>query len=365
MTTPQKIHVAIIGCGNIATRYAEQIATYPHVQITGFQDLAADRARAFAEQYKVRAYETIAEVLADPQVDLVVNLTIHHVHAAVIRQCLEAGKHVHSEKPLALDVPTARGLVALAESRGLRLSCAPITYMGEAQTTAWNLIREGKAGTIRVVYAEVNHGRIETWHPNPEPFYDVGILGDVAVYPLTLLTSFFGPVRRVTAFQRLIYPHRVTKEGRPFSITTPEFALAMLEFDEGRLARLTANFYVEGSKQGGSLEFHGDLGRIYLESFQNFAAGVEFGLYGQPYEKQPLVRPLTGWATEFGRGVDEMATAMLENRPQRATGAQAAHIVEVIDAIGRSSSAGTPLEVTSNFVRPTPVDFAKLHPALT
>lgn len=363
MSTPRKIKVAIIGCGNIATRYAEQISTYPQVEITGFQDLMPERAQEFATKYGVRTYATIEEVLADPAVDLVVNLTIHHVHAAVIRQCLEAGKHVHTEKPLALDVPTANELVALAAARGLRLSSAPITFMGEAQTAAWNLIREGKAGTIRMVYAEVNHGRIETWHPNPEPFYDVGILWDVAVYPLTLLTSFFGPVRRVTAIERLLYPDRVTKEGRPFSLTTPEFSLALLEFEEGPLARLTANFYVEGSKQGGSLEFHGDLGRIYLGHFQNFAADVEFGLYGQPYEKQPLPRPLSGWIGEFGRGVDEMATAMLEDRPQRATGAQAAHVVEIITAIQRSASTSQPVEVTSDFVRPTPVDFARLHPA--
>src|SRR5690606_761425 len=113
----------------------------------------------------------------------------HTAHARVTEQCLLAGKHVYSEKPLALDYAAARRLVALAERRGLRLGCAPATFLGEAHQTAWKLVRRGRIGPIRVIYAEANHGRIEWYHPAPEPFFAIGPMWDVGVYPITAITA--------------------------------------------------------------------------------------------------------------------------------------------------------------------------------
>ena len=172
----QNVRVAIVGCGNIADAYVEQIQTYDHVDLVGFADLLADRAEAFAQEHGGIAYADLAALLADPAVDVVVNLTIHHAHVEVITDCLEAGKHVYTEKPFAMRYADATRLLALAEDKGLRLSSAPITYMGEAQQTAWKTLRSGRLGPVRLAYAELNHGRIETWHPNPVPFYDVGIV---------------------------------------------------------------------------------------------------------------------------------------------------------------------------------------------
>ena len=355
-----KIGAAIIGCGNIAGTYARQIQNYKQVEILGFFDTLQDRATKLASEYGGKVYASLEEALADPAVELIINLTIHHAHAAVIRQCLEAGKHVHTEKPLALSYRDAAALCDLAEKKGLRLSSAPSNFMGAAQEAAWKLLRDGRAGTPRLVYAEVNHGRIEKWHPNPEPFYDVGILWDVSVYPLTLLTTFFGPARRVNGLRRFIQRDRLTMEGRPFHLNVPDFALALIEFDSGVVARLTANFYVEGSHQNGSLEIHGDAGRIFLGNFQVFNAKVEVGEYGKPYEPVEIARPTDG--AEFARGVDELTVSMLADRPQRSTGRQAAHVCEIIEAIGLSADEGRPVDVTSTFVAPKPVDFSELAP---
>lgn len=353
----RKIRVAIVGCGNIANRYADRIKTYAACELVGFSDLDPARARDFAAKYGGQAYASLAALLADPAVELVVNLTIHFAHYEVVKQCLLAGKHVHTEKPLALRYTEAKELVDLAAARGLRLGSAPVTYMGEAQQTAWQILRSGKAGRVRLVYADINHGRIEAWHPNPEPFYAVGIQWDVGVYPLTLLTTMFGPVRRVTATGKVVYPDRVTKEGRKFSITTPDFVLAMLEFEEGLTARLSANFYVQGGKQGGGLEFTGDQGSVYLGDFQGFDAKVEFAPLGGAYEAVPPVRtPFKG--TEFARAVEEMTEAMVAGRPQRASGSQAAHVVEILEAVGTSMRDGGPVAVKSNFVPPAPMDWA-------
>lgn len=353
-----KIRVAIVGCGNIATRYAEQIKGYPTCDLLGFSDVELPRAQALAAKHGGQAYTDLAAVLADPAIDLVVNLTIHHAHYAVTKACLLAGKHVHSEKPITLSYREAKELVELAATSGLRLSSAPITYMGEAQQTAWKLLRAGKAGQVRLAYAEINHGRIEDWHPNPGPFYSVGVLWDVGVYPLTLLTTMFGPVRRVTAAGKVVHPDRVTKEGKAFHIDTPDFVTAMLEFEGGLTARFTANFYVQGGKQRGGIELVGDLGSIYLGDFQLFSAPVEFAPYGKPYEPVPPVKPVFE-GIEFARGVEEMSKDMLAGRPQRSTGAHAAHIVEILEAIETSIKRGGGVAVSSNFVQPTPMDWAQ------
>lgn len=351
------IRTVIVGCGNIAGSYASNMQRYAQIDLAGFYDLDQERAEKMAAQYGGVVYPTLEAVLADAGVTLIVNLTIHHAHAEIIRRCLLAGKHVHTEKPMALQGEEAHALVTLAAEKGLRLSSAPITYMGEAQQTAWRCIREGQLGTVRLIYAEVNHGRIEAWHPNPEPFYEVGILWDVAVYPLTLLTTFFGPVVAVSSFGRVLYPNRVTKEGRPFSISVPDYTLTTIEMANGAIVRLTANFYVPGGKQGGGLEFHGDSGMLYLGNFQSFNAQVEYAEIGQPYLPVPLLRPPFE-GVEFSRGVEELAIAMQEDRPQRATGMQAAHVIDIICAMQLSMQEKRRVAVDSSFTPPSPMEWA-------
>ena len=355
----ENLRVGIVGCGNIAGAYGSALGLHDFIEIVGASDLDAGRAKAFAAEHGGKAYGSLDDMLADDSIDLMVNLTIHHAHVDVITQCLEAGKHVHSEKPLAMHYAEAAKMVKLAEEKELRLSCSPFTYMGEAQQTAWKAIREGKTGKVRVVYAEANHGRIESWHPNPGPFYDVGAMFDVGVYPLTIATSFFGPAERVTAFGKVVHPDRVAKDGTEFHIETPEFQVAVLELVDGTVVRLTTSFYTSHrSKQGGSMEFHGDEGSVFLGSFQRFECDVEYAPFGEAYEPLPYVRePHRG--TDWSRAVVEMAEAMAEGRPQRVTGAQAAHVVEIVEGIMISSRRGKPVDITSTFEPPAPMDWGE------
>jgi predicted dehydrogenase len=364
MPTPD-LNVAIVGCGNIAGPYAYTLKPYSHIHLLGATDVDPARAASFVAQHGGTAYPTLDDVLADERVDLVINLTIHHAHPAVITACLEAGKHVYSEKPLAMSYADAKALVELAEAKGLRLACAPMTFLGEAQQTAWQVIRSGRTGPVRVVYAEVNWGRIESWHPNPGPFYEVGALFDVGVYPLTLATTFLGPARRVVSFGKVLYPDRVTREGVAFHIETPDWMVAAVELESGAVVRLTTNFYVGHHSVQKGLEFHGDLGSLYISSFQDFPAEVKFAEFNKPYEAVPLLRE--GFqasfgertlSTEWGRGVVEMAEAIGEGRQQRVTGAQAAHVVEICEAIRTSAREGRPVEVTSSFVGPAPLEWS-------
>jgi predicted dehydrogenase len=350
------LRVAVVGCGNISGAYGQTMGAYPSVRIAGATDVDRSLSAAFVDRFGGVDYPSLDDVLGDPAVDAIVNLTYPAVHAEITTAALEAGKHVHSEKPLAIDYRSARTLVHLADDLGLRLSCSPITFLGEAQETMWRLVEEGAIGKVRIAYAEVNWSRIESWHPRPEPFYRIGPFADVGVYPLTILTAMFGPARRVTAFGKVVYPERVTAEGVPFSPGAPDFGVAVVELESGTVVRLTANFYVgHHSKQSG-IELHGDTGSLFLSSWQEFDATVELARFGGAYEPVAVPNPFRG--TDWGRALGELSDAIATGRPHRATGVHAAHIVEILGAITVSASERRAVEVASSFpppaLRPAP-----------
>ncbi len=352
--------LGIVGTGNIAGGYADDAITHPEIQLVAATDVDPARAQAFAAAHGCRAHATLDDLLADDEVDVVVNLTVHHAHYEVTKQALLAGRHVYSEKPLALRSSEARELVELARARGLRLGCSPSTFLGEAQQTAAGIVRGGSLGPIRAVYAEVNWGRIETWHPAPAPFYDVGALVDVGVYPLTLVTTMLGPARSVRAWGWDLRPERVALDGSTFRIGSPDLIVAAIGLEGGAVVRLTTSFYVgRPARQTGSLEFHGDTGSLALGSFQDFDASVEVAPYGEAFQAVALVRPPyrgIAWA----RGVAEMAAAIAEDRPHRATGEQAAHVVDILEAaVASMADDGRPVAITSTFDAPPLMGWAR------
>src|SRR3954470_11283831 len=229
--------IGMVGTGNIAGGYARDIPTHPEIRLVAATDLDRARAAAFADEHGIDAHGSLEELLADDRVDIVLNLTVHHAHFAVTKQALEAGRHVYREKPLALNASDARALVELAKARGVRLGGSPSTFLGEAQQTAAALIRDGRLGTVRAIYADVNWGRIETWHPAPAPFFDVGVLVDVGVYPLTLVTTMLGPARSVRAWGWNLLADRISLDGSPFRIGSPDLTIVSVELDSGAVLR--------------------------------------------------------------------------------------------------------------------------------
>ena len=354
------LRVGIVGCGNIAGPYARDIATKPQLSLVGATDLDPARAEVLTAEHGGRPFATLEDLLAS-DVELVVNLTFQGEHARVTTAALEAGKHVHSEKPLALTSAEAWVLVDLARERGVRLGASPFTLLGAAQQTAWKLVRDGAAGPVRAVFAQVDWGRIETWHPAPQPFYEVGPVSDVGVYPLSIVTAMFGPVRKVNAVGRVLAPDRVTKDGVPYTVTTPDFQVLVLELEGGVIVRLTASFYAGApSRNPASIVFHGDTGSVALETFMALDCAVEAGTLRAPdgYRPVPLLGP-PEVKMDWARAVADLADAIAEDRPHRATGEQAAHIVDVLDATRASIAAdGAPVVVTSSFPAPAPMPWA-------
>lgn len=351
------MRVALVGAGNIAARYAASIDAAPELELAGATDPVAGRAEALTRAHGGRPYASLEALLADAGVDAVVNLTPPHAHHAVSAVALEAGKHVHSEKPLALEPSDAWSLAELARRRGVRLSSAPSTLMGEAQQTAWKLVRDGAIGTVRAAYAEANWDRLETWHPDPRPLYAVGPLVDVGVYPLTILTAVFGPVRSVRAFGTTMDPERRLLDGTPFTPAAPDFVVALADLADGVVARLTSSFYVGPSKQRG-LELHGDEGSLYLATWDVAHARLERKRRGDEYAAVPYLRePFEG--IDWARPLVDLAHAVADDRPHRASAEHAAHVVDVFAAVSESIARdGVSVAVGSHFERPAPMDWA-------
>ena len=345
--------VALVGCGTIAEAYAATMADEPTLALVAAADLVPARAEALTAAHGGTAYPSLEAMLAASDAEVVVNLTIHDAHAAVTRQALAAGRHVFSEKPLALDPAEARALVALADRQGLVLGCAPMSAAGDAQRLAGRLLAEGRCGAVRMVYATCNLGRLTEWNANPEPFLRVGPLFDGAVYPLTVLTALFGPVVRVEAAHQALLLAEHAHDGRRFAVETPDHTVAVLRFGAGPhgaavRAQLTASMYVPyQTRHFNSIEIHGDDGSVWLQNAGDTGAAdraaVQFARLGAGYRPVPLPRaprPLT-----YASAVADFAAAARAGRPPTASGAQAAHLVAVIDAIERCAETRAPVEV--------------------
>ncbi len=348
MTEP--LGVAIVGCGNIADRYAADIVDREHMHLVGVTDLDVERATTFAAAHRTRAFASLDDVLANEDVAIVANLTSHRAHVPVSTAAIESGRHVFSEKPMAMSAAEARTLLELAEERGVRIASAPIVALGELAQTARRWVADGRLGRVRLAWADVNWGRIEDWHPDPAGFYEVGPLFDVGVYPITLLTALFGPVERVVADAHRLLPERRSISGGPFEVVAPDYVVASLSLADGLVVRLTADFYVNDPARQRGVELHGDAGSLWLSNWFQFAGTLEHRPWGGEYAEVPLLRapavPMP-WAA----GLDDLAAAVLEVREPLAAGDHAAHVVDVMETILRAADEGRPLDVASRFER--------------
>lgn len=355
----EPLRIAVVGCGGISGPYGGSLKTKPEkVEILGAYDQDAERSKRWTEQFGGVAYPSLEALLSNNRLEAVINLTIHHAHAEVNAAALNAGKHVHVEKPLATNREDGMKTVALAEEKGLRLSASPFTFLGEAQQTFLKAVREGAIGQPQIVYTEMNWGRIESWHPNAAAFYSKGVgpVMDVGVYALTLVTTAFGPVKRVRGMGGIIQPTRTLKAGpragESFQVETPDMVVGGLEFESGVFGRLSSSFLVGGSKQASGTEVHGSDGALFIGSNHDFNCGVEIQKGGK-WEPLPyVVEPFRG--VEWGRAVFDLADSLRTGSPQRATGKQALHVLDICLSVLESIESGRPVDVATRFPIPAP-----------
>jgi predicted dehydrogenase len=376
---------AIVGCGYVADLYMATLRNHPGLEVVGAYDRDPARARAFAAFHGTHRYASLEAALGDARVELVANLTNPASHLEVTRAALEAGKHVYSEKPLAMRLEDAEALVALAEARGLLLASAPCSVLGEAAQTAWKAVRDGRVGTPRLVYAEIDDGPIPLldrtrwvsasgapWPARDE--FEVGCTLEHAGYYVTWLTAFFGPARRVSAFSHTVLPDK----GVPLSVEAPDFAVASLEFDGGVVARITCSIYADHDHR---LRVFGDRGVLTVEEAWDYGAAVRVAPRSSlalRLARRPALARLVGAGPrrvrparaarlrhggrnrmDFCRGVAELAAAVREGRAPRLSARWSLHVNELVLAMQHPDRHGAPREVRSTFPPMAPMDWAR------
>src|SRR6266498_3398428 len=311
--TIKPVNVGIIGCGNISGIYLEAGRKFQILNIVGAADIDMERARAQAAKYDVKAYE-VDELLVDPAIEVVINLTVPGAHGLVALAALEAGKSVYNEKPLAIGREDAQRLLALAEAKGLLVGCAPDTFLGGGLQTCRALIDTGVIGTpVAATAFMLNHGP-EHWHPNPDFFYQrgAGPMFDMGPYYLTALTTLLGPVRRVTGSTRVSFPERVISSeplrGQVIKVNTSTHIIGVLDFAAGAIGTIVTSFDVWSSELP-RLEIYGSKGTLSLPDPNTFGGPVRVRLAGeQSWNEVPITHGYT--ENSRGLGVADMADAI-------------------------------------------------------
>lgn len=380
----EKINVGVIGCGNISIVYFTNLTQhYKNVQVVACADMFPEKAKEAAEKYGVPKACSVDELLADPNVDLVVNLTIPAAHYEINRRALEAGKHVYCEKPLALSLEDADDLVKLADSKGLYVTSAPDTFLGAGLQTCRSLIDEGKLGKIVGFTANlVGHGS-ELWHPGPQFLYQKGAgpMLDMGPYYITALVTLLGPIKQLSCYCRLPEKQREI-QGKMFDVEIDTSYTAIAEFENGAVGTLCMSFDIWQS-QLPCLEIYGTNGALYgpdpnffkgpvhlydgkgLETYiktQCHSIGERLGAMHGPKSKDflsevPLRFPtdLSERANMRGLGVSDIASALLHGRKPRLSGELSRHVVEALTAFKISSDSNSPYVMKTSCQRPEPV----------
>ncbi|MBV8478957.1 MAG: Gfo/Idh/MocA family oxidoreductase [Actinobacteria bacterium] len=332
MTEP--VRVGVVGCGIIATRYVADSPAFPSWRPVACADLDGERAEEFGIEHELRVL-SVDELIADREVELVLNLTPPKVHADVVRAALDAGKHVYTEKPLAATVAEARDLVALADELEFRLGCAPDTFLSSAYETARALIADGAIGVPIGANATMLVGGPEGWHPNADMFYRAGggPLLDIAPYYLTAIVSLLGPVVSVAGFAETPTAARTLgagpRAGETVVVEVPTHAATVLQLRGGALATLTVSFEAR-NQYASSLVVYGSEGVLELPDANAFGGEVVLRRGGEPAEPVPYED--RGPQEARGLGIEELVTALRAGRPHRAGAGLALHVLEAAEA---------------------------------
>ena len=372
------MRIAIVGTGFVADFYMESLPLYPNLELVAVTDRDAERLRKFTSHHRLSCGKpTLDEVLADKSIELVLNLTNPDSHYDVSKACLERGKHVYSEKPLAMQMHQARELYELAESKGLRLASAPCNVLSETAQSMWQALREDVVGRVKLVYAEMDDGlvhkmRYRQWRSASGHFwpykdeFEVGCTLEHAGYYVTWLTAFFGPAISVTAYSSCLYPDKETDV--PLDRNAPDFSTACIRFASGVVARLTCSIIAPRDQH---FRFFGDHGILYVDDSWDYRAPVKIKRWFNvrrrtiisPFSTEyPLKRfsqfrnpPRKANPMEFCRGPAEIATAIAEQRESYLPADFCLHNNEIVLAIQHATENSATYNLTTSFKSMQPI----------
>ena len=348
----------IIGCGTISGIYLKSPQTFPVLEIVACADLERARAEAKAAEHNIQAL-TVDELLDQPEIEIIINLTIPAAHAEVAQAAVAHGKSVYSEKPLALNSADGNLLLDQAQSAGVRVGCAPDTFLGGGLQTCRKLIDDGWIGTpVAATAFMMSHGH-EHWHPSPEFYYQLGggPMFDMGPYYLTALVSLLGPVARVTGATRVTFPERTItsqpKYGQKVQVEVPTHVVGVLDFAQGAIATIITTFDV-WSAELPRIEIYGTQGTLSVPDPNTFGGPVRLRRAGSTeWQEIPIPFPYT--TNSRGIGVADMAHALQSGRNHRASGELAFHVLEIMESIHVASDQARHVFLGSTVERPAPL----------
>jgi predicted dehydrogenase len=362
-----RLRIGIVGCGSISIQYLRNAPLFRGVEITACADILPEAAARRAAEFGLRAVDVDA-LIADPDVDLVLNLTVPAAHFDISMQALTAGKHVFTEKPLAVKAEAGRRLVERATARGLAIGSAPDTFLGAAGRFARRLVDEGRIGTPVTGTAFMLGRGMEHWHPDPAFYYQPGAgpVMDMGPYYLTMMVNLLGPIRRVHAVATSARDERLItaegpKHGTRFKVGTPTSVLSLLEFASGATVTFGASWDVFRHSNH-PIELHGTEGSLRLPDPDNFGGVVALSDRGGDWQETdtsalpfggvnwPIVAP--DRANYRMLGLADLARALAEGRGPRSSGDLGLHVLDVMEKILLAGETGTAQVVDSTVGQP-------------
>jgi predicted dehydrogenase len=364
------IDLGIIGCGNISHSYLKGAARSQQVRVKCVTDLRMEAAEERAAEYGVQAV-TMNQLLDDSDIQIVINLTVPLAHASISHQIVEAGKHVYSEKPLVTRYAEGQSLMRAALAKGVRIGCAPDTFMGAGHQACRHAIDAGRIGRPIAGNAFFATHGMEHWHPNPEFFFKQGggPTLDIGPYYLTQLVNLLGPVARVAAQATMGSPTRTVSsqplKGSIIEVEVPTTVNGVLSFAEGASLTITASWDVwkhrrlpfeiygtEGSMLGPDPNFFGGEPMVAERGGEWLPLDISGHPFGKPNRYTSDGTHLADYRII---GLLDMAAGLRNHRPHRASGELAMHVLEVLEAFERSSNEGRYVEIQTPCERPAPV----------
>ncbi len=357
--------VGIVGCGNISPIYLKNLTEFEQTRVAAVADLDLERAKSRAAEFGVPKAYGLDDLLADPEVEIVLNLTVPNAHHGVAMKAVKARKHVYNEKPLTVERADALELLALAESQGVRVGCAPDTVLGAGTQTARELIDNGEIGDLVSAQGWMMGSGVEAWHPNPAFYYKRGggPLFDMGPYYLSALVTLLGPVSRVTGTVKTTFKQRVASskgnEGLVIDVETPTHHQCLFDFADGAVAQLTTSFDTFASPGYPNIDVFGTKGMVRVPDPNSFGGPVLLRRHDdESFTEVEIKRPYAG--NSRGLGVLDMALAIQNNRPHRASGQLAAHLLDIFHAVHEASEQGRHIEPVVCASRPEAMPASEL-----
>jgi predicted dehydrogenase len=357
----ERIRVGVVGCGAISGRYLQTSRSFPILEIAACADLDRAAAERKAADYGVPRVLEVDELLADESIDLILNLTVPKAHTPICLAALNAGKHVYVEKPLAVTRADGQAILREAQRRKLLVGCAPDTFLGWGLQTARKAIDDGMIGKPVGFLAFMMCAGHEHWHPSPEFYYEVGggPMLDMGPYYLTALLNCLGPVKRLSGLATIAIPERTitseAKRGKKIKVQTPDHVVGSVEFEQGAAGIIVMSFATRFAQYDGMnpITIFGSGGTMLLPDPNGFGGPVKVRKNEDSEFKE--VPPVFEHVYERSVGLADMAWAIVNKRPPRASGQQALAVLDLMLGFLDSSTEGKAYRPIVPYTRPEPL----------